>query len=90
MYLMQIYFKECGGIFDTNNGSIEYPESNTTLTYKSNMNCAWIINVNLSLVINISFVWIDTEKSINCSLDYVEVSTFCFYFVLLVISFDSF
>ncbi|XP_029345463.1 cubilin isoform X3 [Acyrthosiphon pisum] len=67
------FIEECGGYFDTNNGSIQYPESNTTLTYKSNMNCAWMIDVNLSLVINISFVWIDIEKSITCSLDYVEI-----------------
>lgn len=81
---MQTYFKECGGYFDTNNGSIEYPESNTTLTYQSNLNCLWLIKVNSSRLINISFVWIDIEKSINCTSDNVEVNVFYFYFVFLV------
>ncbi|XP_029345465.1 cubilin isoform X2 [Acyrthosiphon pisum] len=67
------YLEVCGGYFDTLNGSIKYPESNTTLTYQSNLNCLWMIKVNSSRVINISFVWLDIEKSINCSSDYVEI-----------------
>jgi len=89
MYLFQTYFKGCGGYFDTSNGSIQYPESNTTSTYQSNMNCAWMIEVNPSQVINISFVWIDIEKSLTCSSDYVKVNYFYFilYFILFFLNF---
>lgn len=37
------------------------------------MNCAWIIEVLPRYVINISFVWIDIEKTYDCSFDSVEV-----------------
>jgi len=79
IYLIKTYFKGCGGYFDTSNGSIQYPESNTTLTYQSNMNCAWMIEVNPSRVVEISFVWIDIENSLTCSFDYVKVNYFDFY-----------
>ncbi|KAL5234243.1 hypothetical protein ACI65C_001653 [Semiaphis heraclei] len=67
------FVESCGGYFDTFNGTIKFPDSNTSLTYQSNMNCAWTIDVNSSRVVNMSFVWIDIEKSNICSYDYVEI-----------------
>lgn len=64
---------ECGGYFFSTNGTIKYPESNTTLEYKSNLNCAWIINVSPTNIVNISFNWIDIENSTDCSFDSITV-----------------
>lgn len=72
-FLMLKYFEGCGGYFDTSNGTLQYPVSNTTATYPSNTNCVWTIEVNSSRVINISLVWIDIEKTNICSFDYLEV-----------------
>lgn len=63
----------------SDSGMIRYPESNTTLTYESNLNCAWTIEVNSSLVVNMTFIWIDVEKSPKCSYDYVEVKLYNLY-----------
>ncbi|XP_022177373.1 cubilin-like [Myzus persicae] len=71
--LCESFVESCGGYFDTFNGTLKFPESNTSLTYQSNMNCAWTIIVNSSSVINMSFVWIDIEKTMTCSFDYVEI-----------------
>lgn len=56
-------------------GTIRYPQpsSQKTPTYPSNLNCAWTIETNVSLVLNLTFAWIDVEKSVQCGFDYVEV-----------------
>ncbi|VVC39263.1 EGF-like, conserved site,EGF-like calcium-binding domain,CUB domain,EGF domain,EGF-like calcium- [Cinara cedri] len=63
----------CGGYFKTPNGIIQYPEPNTTLKYNNNLDCAWIIEVAWTSVINISFDWIDLENSTTCNFDYVSI-----------------
>uniref|UniRef100_A0A2H8TEF1 Cubilin n=1 Tax=Melanaphis sacchari TaxID=742174 RepID=A0A2H8TEF1_9HEMI len=71
--LCESFLEYCGGYIDTSNGTIQYPVSNTSSTYPSNSNCEWTIDVNSSSVINMSFVWIDIEKTNTCSFDYVEI-----------------
>ncbi|KAF0762933.1 cubilin, partial [Aphis craccivora] len=71
--LCESFLEICGGYFDTSNGTLQYPVSNTTATYPSNTNCAWTIEVNSSRVINISLIWIDIEKTNICSFDYLEI-----------------
>lgn len=80
MLILPLYFLACGGFIESNMGSLRYPESNKTLKYGSNLNCAWTIVVNDSSVLNISFVWIEIEKSNDCHLDYVEVKANKLYF----------
>ncbi|XP_050435751.1 cubilin [Adelges cooleyi] len=63
----------CGGYLMESKGEIRYPETNNTATYESNLNCAWSIDVNDTQVVNMSFVWIDVEKSIDCRFDSVEI-----------------
>lgn len=76
MIKLNFNFLECGGVLQSDSGMIHYPESNTTQTYENNLNCGWTIKVNSSLVVNMTFIWIDIEKSAKCSLDYVEVKVY--------------
>ncbi|VVC39264.1 EGF-like, conserved site,EGF-like calcium-binding domain,CUB domain,EGF domain,EGF-like calcium- [Cinara cedri] len=64
--------EQCGGFLFVPNITIRHPESNTT--YLDNENCVWNIIVNETKVLNISFVWIDVEKSIDCFRDYIEIT----------------
>lgn len=80
---------ECGGVLISHNGTIRFPESNSTQEYSSNANCAWTIEVNSSLVINLTFIWIDIEKSRECKFDFVEVKFYkCYYLHICTIFSD--
>lgn len=63
----------CGGYFHTPNGTIRYPDSNATLQYGANLNCAWAIDVESAYVVNVTFDWIDVENSTDCRYDSVTV-----------------
>lgn len=58
-------------MYYTHNGTIRYPETN--ITYQENLNCVWNIQTDARNVLNISFDWINVEKTNNCMFDYVEV-----------------
>jgi len=71
---LYLYLLACGGYLKIpDQTTLRYPEPNITSTYQSNLNCVWTLVANDSFVLNISFVWIDIEKSNNCKFDYIEV-----------------
>lgn len=61
----------CGGSFRANEGVIH--SKNYPLNYPNNANCEWLIQVDKSHVINITFTDFDIEDTTNCTDDYVKV-----------------
>nr|CAD7455080.1 unnamed protein product [Timema tahoe] len=62
----------CGGILSTEQGTLKFPNSGSSF-YSTQMNCAWIIVVNTTKVINITFSSFNLEKSTTCSFDWLQI-----------------
>ncbi|EFN89302.1 Cubilin, partial [Harpegnathos saltator] len=62
---------KCGGKFTTSSGiihSANYPQN-----YPHSQNCEWLIEVDNSHVVNVTFLDFDIENSRNCTDDYVKI-----------------
>ncbi|XP_032520799.2 cubilin homolog [Danaus plexippus] len=69
--LCQIHSQPCGGVLDSEEGSIVYPLTNTT--YKHNARCAWVIHTLPDKVINVTFSKFDIEADSECYFDFVQI-----------------
>lgn len=61
----------CGGRYTADSGiifSANYPKN-----YPNKQNCNWLIQVDHSYVVNVTFQDFDIENSKNCTDDYVQV-----------------
>lgn len=68
----------CGGYLSSVAGSLIYPTASyvttsTSLTYKPNLDCVWIISTEAAFVLNISFTKFDVEAGPDCGYDYLAV-----------------
>lgn len=62
-------------MLQSNSGELQFPTPNARSTrYSNNLSCAWIITVNHSLVINVTFEQFDLESGTDCQYDWVQVS----------------
>lgn len=64
--------RRCGGIRDTENGTIRYPEI-ASQNYAHNSRCAWLIKTNSSKVLKVTFSKFDLELSSDCKFDWLQV-----------------
>ncbi|XP_077301904.1 cubilin-like [Arctopsyche grandis] len=62
----------CGGVIDAEEGSIVYPEVNST-TYKHNIRCAWVIQTKPNKILNVTFTKFNLEHSADCLYDWVQI-----------------
>lgn len=61
----------CGGKYSSHSGvitSANYPKN-----YPHNQNCEYLLEVDKNHVVNLTFVDLDVETTVNCTDDYVEV-----------------
>lgn len=68
----QNQLRMCGGLRDTLNGTIRYPEDSTA-KYVHNSRCAWLIKTNHTKVLNVTFSKFDIEHSAECKFDWLQV-----------------
>ncbi|XP_063985313.1 cubilin homolog [Diachasmimorpha longicaudata] len=61
----------CGGLFRAYEGAIHSP--NYPMNYPVNQNCEWLIEVDQYHLVNLTFVDVDLEGSIRCTMDYIKV-----------------
>ncbi|CAH0721455.1 unnamed protein product, partial [Brenthis ino] len=69
--LCQVHSQPCGGVLDSEEGSIVYPLSNTT--YADNARCAWVIHTAPDKVINVTFTKFNLEEHSSCNYDFVQI-----------------
>lgn len=68
--------RKCGGIRNTENGTLSYPEGSTG-AYVHNSRCAWLIKTNHTKVLKITFSKFDIEEareSKECKFDWLQVN----------------
>ncbi|XP_077300380.1 cubilin homolog [Arctopsyche grandis] len=62
----------CGGVMNAEEGSIVYPEVNST-SYGHNTRCAWVIKTKPDKVLNVTFTKFNLELSNDCLYDWVQI-----------------
>lgn len=62
----------CGGQLKAQEGILKYPLINGT--YQHRVNCAWVIETNITKVLNVTFIYFDLETSRECEYDFLQVS----------------
>lgn len=67
--------RRCGGIRNTENGTLSYPEGSNG-TYIHNSRCAWLIKTNHTKVLKITFSKFEIEDSKDCKFDWLQVKLF--------------
>lgn len=65
------------GLKTGENGTIAIPRGDLGL-YDNNLKCAWVIEVNKTKVINVTFNKFHVEESADCRYDWLQVGGFCF------------
>ncbi|XP_041982769.1 cubilin-like [Aricia agestis] len=61
----------CGGVLNSEEGSITYPLSNHS--YINNARCAWVIHTAPNKVINVTFTKFNLEFHTQCHYDFVQI-----------------
>lgn len=64
--------RSCGGVRNAENGTISFPDTGKG-TYDNSRQCAWLIKVNHTKVINVTFTKFDIELSTECRFDWLQV-----------------
>ncbi|GAB0086814.1 Cubilin [Sergentomyia squamirostris] len=70
--LCQTERRACGGTMTGERGILKYPDDGST-TYNPNSRCAWLIRVNSSQVINVTFTKFNLENSVECRYDWLQI-----------------
>lgn len=71
----QLQSTTCGGIRNADSGVLNLPE-NPNSPYHNNARCAWLIRVNVSLVINVTFTKFSVEPASvenDCRFDWLQI-----------------
>ncbi|KAL0271771.1 UNVERIFIED_CONTAM: hypothetical protein PYX00_008763 [Menopon gallinae] len=63
--------EECGGYLTGEGGVVKFPPANSSST--GTVNCAWVIQVDVTRVINITFHRFELQTSFECQLEWVEI-----------------
>nr|XP_008192422.1 PREDICTED: cubilin [Tribolium castaneum] len=64
--------QSCGGRLVGETGTLVFP-SGSSQTYSSAMSCAWILETNVTKVLNITFKRFDVEGSRGCRYDWLQI-----------------
>nr|CAD7397152.1 unnamed protein product [Timema cristinae] len=64
--------QSCGGFLRAEQGTLKFPTSGSSF-YSTQMSCGWVIIVNSTKVINITFSSFNLEKSTTCSFDWLQI-----------------
>nr|CAD7261777.1 unnamed protein product [Timema shepardi] len=64
--------QSCGGFLRTEQGNLKFPTSGSSF-YPTEISCGWVIVVNSTKVINITFSSFNLEKSSTCSFDWLQI-----------------
>ncbi|XP_017055443.1 cubilin homolog [Drosophila ficusphila] len=70
--LCETRFSSCNGMLAAPTGSLRYPPEGTG--YEHNAQCAWVIRVHESSVINVTFNSFDLEDSTECRFDWLQIN----------------
>lgn len=73
------FFLGCGGLLTHPSGSISTP--NYPKGYGEGIQCDWLMQLDSGTSIEITFVDVDFEPSVNCEYDYITVKILYFLFV---------
>lgn len=65
--------QECGGVLSGPAGTFSYPTNPGSESYPHQVSCAWVIRVDSSKVIRISFPYFHLENSASCAFDFLQV-----------------
>lgn len=68
----QIQARRCGGLRNSENGTISYPTDGSP-TYSHNSRCAWLIKTDPAKVLNVTITKFDIEDSRDCKFDWLQV-----------------
>lgn len=63
----------CGGVSRNPIGELVFPMSGNV--YQHGLSCAWVLNTNSSLVLNVTFTKFNIEQSTDCKYDFLQVQT---------------
>uniref|UniRef100_A0A7G3AGB7 Cubilin n=1 Tax=Lutzomyia longipalpis TaxID=7200 RepID=A0A7G3AGB7_LUTLO len=64
--------RACGGTLTAERGTLKYPEDGS-ITYNHNSRCAWLIRVNSTKVLNVTFTKFKLEDSVECRYDWLQI-----------------
>lgn len=70
--VLNFFLTACGGRLVGESGVLVFP-AGSTLSYGNTMSCAWIIETNVTKVLNITFKRFDVEGSHACRYDWLQV-----------------
>ncbi|XP_002071743.3 cubilin homolog [Drosophila willistoni] len=65
-------FSSCNEMLTAPSGSLRYPPNGQS--YNLNIQCAWVIRTNQSLVVNVTFNSFDIEDSTECRFDWLQIN----------------
>ncbi|CRL00998.1 CLUMA_CG014207, isoform A [Clunio marinus] len=68
----QNQLRRCGGVRNEENGTLRYPEEESTF-YNHNSRCAWLIKTNHTKVLNVTFKTFNIEPSADCRFDWLQI-----------------
>ncbi|XP_059613843.1 cubilin homolog [Phlebotomus argentipes] len=70
--LCQAERRSCGGTLTGDRGVLKYPEDGSR-TYNHNSRCAWLIRVNSTKILNVTFTKFELENSFECRYDWLQI-----------------
>uniref|UniRef100_A0A3Q1IYA9 Uncharacterized protein n=1 Tax=Anabas testudineus TaxID=64144 RepID=A0A3Q1IYA9_ANATE len=65
--------QECGGFLSSPEGSFSYPNTPGHDQYDHEVSCAWVIRVDGSKIVRITFPFFQLENSANCNFDFLQI-----------------
>ncbi|KAF7648099.1 hypothetical protein LDENG_00162070 [Lucifuga dentata] len=71
--LCQTPQQECGGHLTGPAGSFSYPNTPGHDQYDHGVDCNWVIRVDPSKIVRITFPYFDLESSTNCNFDFLQI-----------------
>lgn len=64
--------RTCGGVLSSRSGVLRYPVT-TSAQYGPNQRCAWLIQTNVTQVLNVTFRAFNVEASSECRRDWLQI-----------------
>ncbi|KAL2085662.1 hypothetical protein ACEWY4_018982 [Coilia grayii] len=65
--------QECGGVLTGPAGTFSYPTNPGHDQYPHQVSCAWVIRVDATKIIRITFPYFDLENSATCAFDFLQI-----------------
>lgn len=68
--------RQCGGVLSAATGVLQFPLAGGAgggVAYQHNQRCAWVIQTNVTQVLNVTFTKFSLEQSADCRADWLQI-----------------